>query len=46
MSGHTLRDKVRNEDKRKSLGIANIKETTKENHLSLFGHMQRRVLAN
>ena len=36
MSGHTLRDKIRNEDIRKGLGVANIEEKMKETSLRWF----------
>ena len=41
MSGHTLRDKICNEDIRKGLEFANIKETMKENRSKWFEHVQR-----
>ena len=41
MSGHTLRDIIRNENIRKVLGSANIDEKTKENCSRLFEQMQR-----
>ena len=45
MSGHTLRNKIRNEDIRKGLELANIKEKMKENHLRWFWHVQRRPIS-
>ena len=41
MSGHTLRDIIRNESIRKELGVANIEDKKKENH-HWFGHVRRR----
>lgn len=38
----TLRDRIRNENIRKGLGIANIVEKMKENCLRWIGHVQRR----
>ena len=42
MSGHTLRDRIRNESIRKELGVANIEDKMKENRLRQFGHVRRR----
>ena len=41
MSGHTLRDRIRNEDIWKGLGFANIEEKMKDNHLRWFEYLQR-----
>ena len=41
MSGHTLREEIRNEDITKALRVANIAETMKEDRLRWFGHVQR-----
>ena len=43
--GHTLRDRIQNEDIRNDLGFANIEENIKDNHLGWFGHVQRRVIS-
>ena len=45
MSWHTLRDKIRNEDIRKGLGVANIEEKMKENHLRRFGNVHRQHIS-
>lgn len=42
MSGYTLRDRIRNDNIRKELGVANIENKMKENRLRWFGHVQRR----
>lgn len=44
MSGHTLTVKI-NEDIRKDLGVANIKEKMKEHCLICFGRVQRQVIS-
>ena len=49
MSKHTLREKIKNKDIRNGLGplgVPNIEETIKYNHLRWFKYVQRRVLAN
>ena len=36
-----MKDRIRNKDIRKYLGVANIKDKMKENCLSWFGHVQQ-----
>jgi hypothetical protein len=40
--GHTRRDRVRNDDIRKRLGVAPVEEKCVQYRLRWFGHMQRR----
>ncbi|RXI07875.1 hypothetical protein DVH24_014441 [Malus domestica] len=42
MCGHTRNDKIRNEDIRGKVGVAEIKGKMRENRLRWFGHVQRR----
>ncbi|RXH87370.1 hypothetical protein DVH24_034270 [Malus domestica] len=42
MCGHTRKDKIRNEDIRGKVGIAEIEGKMRENRLRWFGHVQRR----
>ena len=42
MSGHTRRDKIRNECIRKKVGVAPIDEKITESRLRWFGHVRRR----
>ena len=42
---HTLRDRIRHEDIRKGLGVANIEEKIKKNHLRWFGQVQRQDIS-
>ena len=44
MCGHTRRDRVRNEDIRDKVGVAQIEEKLAHDRLRWFGHMQRRPL--
>jgi hypothetical protein len=40
--GHTKRDRVRNDDICKRLGVAPVEEKLVQHHLRWFGHIQRR----
>ncbi|KAM1129870.1 hypothetical protein ACFX19_045301 [Malus domestica] len=42
MCGHTRKDKIRNEDTRGKVGVAEIEGKMRENRLRWFGHVQRR----
>ncbi|KAM1519454.1 hypothetical protein ACFX1Z_022250 [Malus domestica] len=42
MCGHTRKDKIRNEDIRGKVGVAEIEGKLRENQLRWFGHLQRR----
>ncbi|KAM1032662.1 hypothetical protein FF1_036269 [Malus domestica] len=42
MCGHTRNDKIRNEDIRGKVGVAEIEGKLRENRLRWFGHVQRR----
>ncbi|KAM1766551.1 hypothetical protein ACFX12_044752 [Malus domestica] len=42
MCGHTRKDKIRNEDIRGKVGVAEIEGKMRENRLRWFGHVQRR----
>ncbi|KAM1033960.1 hypothetical protein ACFX2A_038273 [Malus domestica] len=42
MCGHTKKDKIRNEDIRGKVGVAEIEGKMRENRLRWFGHVQRR----
>ncbi|KAM1248608.1 hypothetical protein ACFX2J_044403 [Malus domestica] len=42
MCGHTRKDKIRNEDIRSKVGVAEIEGKMRENRLRWFGHVQRR----
>ena len=42
MCGHTRNDKIRNEDIRGKVGVAEIEGNMRENRLRCFGHVQRR----
>ena len=42
MCGKTRKDRVRNEDIRKMVGVAPIQDKLRENRLRWFGHVQRR----
>ncbi|KAM1977959.1 hypothetical protein ACFX16_014704 [Malus domestica] len=42
MCGHTRKDKIRNEDIRGKVGVAEIVGKLRENRLRWFGHVQRR----
>ncbi|KAM2069715.1 hypothetical protein FF1_001213 [Malus domestica] len=42
MCGHTRNDKIRNEDIRGKVGVAEIEGKMRENRLRWFGHVQRR----
>ncbi|KAM1011700.1 hypothetical protein ACFX2C_047009 [Malus domestica] len=42
MCGHTRKDKIRNEDIRDKVGVAEIEGKKRENRLRWFGHVQRR----
>ncbi|KAM1252567.1 hypothetical protein ACFX13_041395 [Malus domestica] len=42
MCGHTRNDKIRNEDIRGKVGVAEIEGKRRENRLRWFGHVQRR----
>ncbi|CAN6710825.1 unnamed protein product [Malus baccata var. baccata] len=42
MCGHTRKDKIRNEDIRGKVGVAEIEGKMRENWLHWFGHVQRR----
>ncbi|KAM2859996.1 hypothetical protein COP2_025345 [Malus domestica] len=42
MCGHTRKDKIRNEDIRGKVGVAEIEGKRRENRLRWFGHVQRR----
>ena len=42
MYGKTRMDKVRNEDIRRLVGVAPIKDKMRENYLRRFGHIGRR----
>ncbi|KAM0966625.1 hypothetical protein EV2_022996 [Malus domestica] len=42
MCGHTRKDKIRNEDIRGKVGLAEIEGKLRENRLWWFGHVQRR----
>ncbi|KAM1087697.1 hypothetical protein ACFX2B_013050 [Malus domestica] len=42
MCGHTRKDKIRNEDIRGKVGVAEIEGKMRENKLRWFGHVQRR----
>ena len=44
MSGHTRKDRIRNEDIRMKVGVAPIIEKLVETRLRWFGHVQRRPL--
>ncbi|KAM2298110.1 hypothetical protein ACFXTI_000109 [Malus domestica] len=44
MCGHTLKDKIRNEDIRGKVGVAKIEGKMRENQLRWFGHVQRRPI--
>ncbi|KAM2674352.1 hypothetical protein EV2_015554 [Malus domestica] len=41
MCGHTRKDKIRNEDIRGKVGVAEIEGKMRENRLRWFGHVQR-----
>jgi hypothetical protein len=40
--GHTRRDRIRNDDIRKRLGVTPVEEKLVQHHLRWFGHIQRR----
>ncbi|RXH71533.1 hypothetical protein DVH24_018888 [Malus domestica] len=42
MCGHTRKDKIRNENIRGKVGVAEIEENVRKNRLWWFGHVQRR----
>ncbi|KAM2623202.1 hypothetical protein TB2_027734 [Malus domestica] len=42
MCGYTRKDKIRNEDIRGKVGVAEIEGKRRENRLRWFGHVQRR----
>ena len=42
MYGKTRKDKVRNEDIRRLVGVAPIEDKMRENRLQSFGHIERR----
>ncbi|RXI00577.1 hypothetical protein DVH24_000811 [Malus domestica] len=42
MCGHTKNDKIRNENIRSKVGVAEIEGNVRENRLRWFGHVQRR----
>ena len=42
MCGNTIKDKIRNEEIRKKVGVAPIENKMRENHLRWFGHIRRR----
>ncbi|KAM2067302.1 hypothetical protein ACFX1T_043651 [Malus domestica] len=44
MCGHTRKDKIRNEDIRGKVGVAEIEGKMRENRLRWFGHVQRRPI--
>ena len=44
MSGHTRKDRIRNDDIRQKVGVAPIIEKLVETRLRWFGHVQRRPL--
>nr|XP_009758201.1 PREDICTED: uncharacterized protein LOC104210926 [Nicotiana sylvestris] len=44
MCGHSMIDKIRNEDTRKTVGMAPIYDKMREARLRWFGHVQRRSL--
>ncbi|KAJ7982614.1 Retrovirus-related Pol polyprotein LINE-1 [Quillaja saponaria] len=44
MTGHTRKDRIRNEENRKKVKVAPIKEKMKENRLRWFRHIQRRPI--
>ena len=44
MSGHTRKDKIRNDCIRKKVGVADIGGKMTETRLRWFGHVQRRPL--
>ena len=43
MCGHTLMDRIRNQEFRDKLGVAPISEKMRENKLRWFGHVQRKT---
>ena len=45
MCGHTLMDRIRNQEFRDKLGVAPFSEKMRENRLRWFGHVQRKTLA-
>ena len=42
MCGHTRKDKIRNEDIRGKLGVAEIEDKMRENQLRWFEHVKQR----
>ncbi|KAJ7971686.1 Retrovirus-related Pol polyprotein LINE-1 [Quillaja saponaria] len=44
MTGHTRKDRIRNEEIRKKVEVAPIKEKMRKNRLRWFGHIQRRPM--
>ena len=44
MCGHTRKDKIRNEDIRGKVGVAEIEGKMRENRLRWFGHVKRRPI--
>ncbi|KAK4350932.1 hypothetical protein RND71_030245 [Anisodus tanguticus] len=42
MCGHTMRDRIRNEDIRDKVGVASMEDKMREARLRWFGHVQRR----